>query len=111
MRISQLLYGIATFVPGVAAIFGRGGGDTKSARYCYSVWLRHLIKAYETDPSFVHPKVVAELGPGDSLGIGVSALLSGTDEYYAFDLVKHANVARNVRVFEEILSMFETRAA
>jgi len=110
MRISQLLYGIATFVPGVAAIFGRGGGDTKSARYCYSVWLRHLIKAYETDPSFVHPKVVAELGPGDSLGIGVSALLSGTDEYYAFDLVKHANVARNVRVFEEILSMFETRA-
>ena len=46
LKIGQLLYGVATYVPGVAAIFGRGGGDTQSARYCYSVWLRHLVMAF-----------------------------------------------------------------
>src|SRR5437763_1374444 len=68
LKIGQLLYGIATFIPGVAAVFGRGGGDTSSARYCYSVWLRHLVVA-AANGFKVPPRVVAELGPGDSLGL------------------------------------------
>jgi hypothetical protein len=110
MRVSQVLYGIATFVPGVAAVFGRGAGDTSNARYCYSVWLRHLVKVFEAAPNFVQPKVVAELGPGNSIGVGLAALLSGADEYSAFDVVAHANVKRNERVFEELLSLFAARA-
>jgi len=110
MRLSQVLYGISTFVPGVAAVFGRGAGDTSNARYCYSVWLRHLVKVSEAAPNFVHPKVVAELGPGNSIGVGLAALLSGADEYSAFDVVAHANVKRNERVFEELLSLFAARA-
>jgi hypothetical protein len=110
MKVGQVLYGIATFVPGVAAVFGRGAGDTSNARYCYSVWLRHLVKVSESDPTFVHPKVVAELGPGDSIGVGLAALLSGADEYSAFDVVAHANVKRNERIFEELLALFAARA-
>jgi len=110
MRVSQVLYGIATFVPGVAAVFGRGAGDTSNARYCYSVWLRHLVKVFEAAPNFAYPRVVAELGPGDSIGVGLAALLSGADEYSAFDVVAHANVKRNERVFDELLSLFAARA-
>jgi hypothetical protein len=53
-----------------------------------------------------NPKIVAELGPGDSLGIGLSALISGCDKYFAFDVVEHANVERNLKIFDEIVELF-----
>jgi hypothetical protein len=57
------------------------------------------------------PRVVAELGPGDSLGVGLAALISGADQYYAFDVVKHANNPRNLEVFDELVTLFRQRAA
>jgi len=109
VKVGQLLYGIATFIPGVAAIFGRGGGDTQSARYCYSVWLRHLVTAFGSGMK-THPRVVAELGPGDSLGVGLAALVSGAESYHAFDVVRHANVKRNLAVLDELVALFRARA-
>jgi hypothetical protein len=109
VKVSQLLYGISTFIPGVAATFGKGGGDTKSARYCYSVWLRHLITAFATGRARF-PRVVAELGPGDSLGVGLAALVSGAEAYYAFDVVEHAQIELNQRVLDEVVALFRSRA-
>jgi hypothetical protein len=110
LKVGQLLYGIATFIPGVAAVFGRGGGDTNSPRYCYSVWLRHLVTAASNGLKFP-PLSVAELGPGDTLGIGLSALLSGAERYHAFDVVEHAQVKRNLAVLDELCTLFKERAA
>ena len=42
---------------------------TDSARYCYSVWLRHLIHAHQQGFS-IRDKIVAELGPGRFSGYG-----------------------------------------
>jgi hypothetical protein len=109
VKLSQLLYGLATFIPGVAPIFGRGGGDSKSGRYCYSVWLRHLVAAFDNGWR-QRPRVVAELGPGDSLGVGLAALVSGAEAYHAFDVVKHARVELNQAVLEEIVSLYRNRA-
>jgi hypothetical protein len=109
LKVGQLLYGIATFIPGVAAVFGRGGGDTNSARYCYSVWLRHLVSAFANGMK-AHPRTVAELGPGDSLGVGLAALVSGADSYHAFDVVRHAQVERNQAVLDELIGLFRARA-
>ena len=55
------------------------------------------------------PTNVAELGPGDSLGIGLAALLSGASNYYAFDIVKFANIGRNLEVFDELVALFNKR--
>jgi hypothetical protein len=55
------------------------------------------------------PKAVAELGPGDSLGIGFAALISGTEKYFAFDAVKHTNVDTNVRIFDELVALFKKK--
>ena len=57
------------------------------------------------------PRVVAELGPGDSLGMGLAAVISGADQYYAFDVVEHANNASNLEVFDELVELFRQRAA
>ncbi|MBM4372890.1 MAG: hypothetical protein FJ098_14650, partial [Deltaproteobacteria bacterium] len=79
--LRQLLWGIATFVPGVRFLDRRGTGGTGSARYCYSVWLRHLVLAKDRGLLDQVPATVAELGPGDSIGIGLAALLSGATAY------------------------------
>jgi SAM-dependent methyltransferase len=108
MKIKPLIYGIVTFMPGANRYLAKGTGGTDSARYCYSVWLRHLVmaKSNELNP---YPKIVAELGPGDSLGIGFATLLSGCEKYLAFDVVKHANTERNVKIFDELVSLFSKR--
>lgn len=86
----------------------KGTGGTISARYSYSVWLRHLVMAHKNNLS-TRPNVIAELGPGDSLGIGLAALISGANKYYAFDVVKYANNQRNIKIFEELISLFKRR--
>ncbi len=114
----RLLFNAATFIPGVAKlppvrrVFERhslGTKGTDQARYCYSVWLRHLSCAaangLDTDP-----RSVAELGPGDSIGIGIAAVLTGVERYYAFDVVAHANTPRNLEIFDGLVELFRARA-
>jgi SAM-dependent methyltransferase len=54
--------------------------------------------------------VVAELGPGDSIGIGLAALLSGVDRYYALDLVPYSVLKHNLAIFDELVCLFRERA-
>ncbi len=113
MSISQLkpavvLKGIATYVPGVKRLACRYSGGTVSARYCYSVWLRHFIKAWENGLE-TRFNCVAELGPGDSFGIGLSAMLSGVDSYYAFDAKPYAYAPKNLEIFDELIDLFLKR--
>ena len=117
MRYRRLMFNAFTMLPGVAAlppIRARlasrdcGTGGTNSARYCYSIWLRHLVMAARhglpTDA-----KAVTELGPGDSIGVGLAALLCGAECYTALDVVRHANVEGNLRVFDELVARFSRR--
>lgn len=108
MKLKHLIYGIATFVPGINQLRAKGTGGTDSARYCYSVWLRHLVMAKRNGLN-PYPKIIAELGPGDSLGIGLAALISGCEKYIAFDVVEHANIEKNATIFDEIVTLFKNR--
>ena len=60
-------------------------------KYCYEVWIKHLTMLNEHD-SVPVPKTFAELGPGALLGVGLAALLSGADTYYALDIIKYSEV-------------------
>lgn len=106
--LKQILKGIATYIPGLYTLYSKGTGGSNSARYCYSVWLRHLVLA-EQNGLCTNRNVFAELGPGDSIGIGLAALLSGYTKYYAFDVVEYANKERNISIFNEIVELFSKR--
>lgn len=110
VRLRAVLSGAASFVPGLRARVCRGTGGTLSARYCYSVWLRHLVLAHRRG---LDPRVdsLAELGPGDSLGIGLAAVLSGVDRYLALDAKVHAARPANLAVLDELIGLFQQRAA
>jgi SAM-dependent methyltransferase len=114
----RVAFNLLTFIPGVGSLGpvrerlrkrAVGAVATSSARYCYAVWMRHLGKAAEHGAR-TDPRVVAELGPGASLGIGLAALLCGAECYYAFDVVRHAAAARNRTVFEDLVRLLEERA-
>jgi hypothetical protein len=110
IRSAALAKGLATFVPGVANLALRGSGGTHSARYCYGVWLCHVIKAAETGLP-VRFNTVAELGPGDSLGTGLASMLTGADRYLALDAKPHASTDSNLATFEELVRLFSSEAA
>ena len=105
-----MLKGILTFVPIVNAWRIRrsppDGAD--SPRYCYSVWLRHLV----TLRSFgfaIDGATVGELGPGDSIGVGLAALLSGASRYVGLDLVPFAAKSNLKKIFDELVQMYSSR--
>ena len=51
-------------------------GGANTSRYCYSVWLRHLITAPYRYGFKITRARIGELGPGDSIGIRLAALLT-----------------------------------
>jgi len=105
MGLKHIIGGILTYVPKVGKLMAGHTGGTNSARYCYSVWLRHLVLAQQNDLC-TWPMVIAEFGPGDSLGIGLAALVSGAEKYYALDVVEYANTEVNLDILEELITLF-----
>lgn len=85
-----------------------GTGGTVSARYCYSVFLRHRMIAAQHG-LVMTPINVVELGPGDSLGIGLMALLTGSERYIAIDAVRHASLSANLQIFDELVTLLRNR--
>jgi len=83
--------------------------DPKDAWYCYCYWLKHLTHAFKNGLSEI-PNTVAELGPGKNIGMGIAALLSGTQEYYGLDIISHANKEINIKILQQMEMYFKKRA-
>jgi methyltransferase family protein len=109
LNMNPVMKGALTFIPGMTNILPERGGQTNSARYCYGVWLKHLVMLHQSGMREI-PKTLAELGPGMSLGTGLAAMLSGVDHYYALDVVQHSSIEINLRIFDELVEMFQKRA-
>ena len=108
--MQRLLLGLAARVPGLdGRIVNRGTGGTDRADYCYGVWLKHLTLLCASGHEGL-PATVAELGPGDSLGVGLAAVLSGVDTYRALDVKRFSNPARNERILDDLIGLFRSRA-
>jgi hypothetical protein len=81
-----LLGGLKSFLPIPIDFTGTGG--TTSWEYCLAVWLRH-VRMCEQIGVIPNPGVVVEVGPGDSLGTGICAVLAGFKQYIAVDVLDH----------------------
>ncbi|WP_431137540.1 methyltransferase domain-containing protein [Psychroserpens mesophilus] len=80
----------------------RVGGNSL---YCYRVWMKHL--KYWSRVNDKVPQVVVEFGPGKSLGVGLSALLSGSEKLFALEKNQYWNIENNVKVFDELVELFK----
>lgn len=112
INLKPLVRGVISYFIPDRWIPRKGTGGSNSAEYCYSVWLRHLVQLQRTEliSSSADLKRIAELGPGDSLGIGISALFSGVKEYYALDVIEHSNIVVNKMMIDSIGKLFANKA-
>jgi SAM-dependent methyltransferase len=108
VKLRQIAFGLACYLPGVHGLLAKNAGGGESARYCYSVWMRHLVLVHGCGAGGV-PRVVAELGPGDSLGTGLAALLCGAQKYYGLDIVPHGDLESNLDILDELVGLFKAR--
>lgn len=106
-----MLTGMLTWLPILDAVRQRRAstGGSNSARYCYSVWFRHL-STLDRYGFKIHGAQIGELGPGDSLGLGLATLLSGAARYVGLDIVSYPGRADLEGIFDEMLHMFSQRA-
>lgn len=111
MKLRILFRGLLGYIPGLLDYLKnrKERTGTVSARYCYSVWLRHLIHLHNVGLIQV-PQTVAEFGPGASLGIGLAALLTGANSLFAFDVIHHTDIKKNEIILDELVLLFKTRA-
>jgi hypothetical protein len=109
MYLRALSIGAATYLPGVPRLLARRGtGGTDSARYCYDVWIKHLVLLWANGMRSI-PGALAELGPGDSLGVGLAAMLCGVDHYYGLDVARHSSVSTNLEIFDDLVALLKAR--
>src|SRR5215831_10510080 len=106
-KIPHIVKGVLTWVPALNSWRLRRGatGGTNSARYCYSVWLRHLSELYQSGFR-IEGAHIGELGPGDSIGIGLAALLAGAATYVGLDVVPFSSSANLVGIFDELCYLY-----
>jgi hypothetical protein len=109
-RVVALAKGAATYIPFAYSLLGQKRMTTAgvTAYYCYRVWLKHMLLVDEISGRSV-PSVVAELGPGDTIGVGIAALLSGACRYIGIDARRFMDADASASIAQEMVTLFRTR--
>lgn len=110
IRIKPLLGGLTTiFVPQVAGTMGRRNYPRVDAEYYYRTWLSHVRLAHHFG-CWDAPQKVLEIGPGTSLGVGLAALLSGVNQYLAYDVNPLRQGLDEAALLSELASLYRANA-
>ena len=109
-KLSHVIRGTATWLPFLGALRRRHArtGGTNNARYCYTVWLRHLVSLSRYGFQIKDARV-GELGPGDSIGTGLAALLSGAQSYIGLDVVPFLLRRDLESIFDELVRLYSNK--
>ncbi len=107
----QILAGLLTQIPPfrdyLLRKYYQNTGGTANAEYCLVVWAKHLDKllrkGWKQEGSTVY-----ELGPGDSLGVGIMAVLSGVSSYKAVDVLSYNVIANTQRVLQQFRELLQS---
>ena len=85
-------------------LFTKNSYASGNSEYCFRVWMKHLKYWLENNESI--PDVVIEIGSGNSLGVGLAGLLSGSTKFYSLEKTQYWNTSTNLRVFDDLVNMY-----
>lgn len=109
VRPKPLIKGVLSFaVPSLRSSHHPSVLGSGDSRYCYSAFLRHFSHV-ATATGGVVPKVIVELGPGNSIGTGLAGLIAGAERCIGLDLQNHMQPELNLRIFDELVELFRAR--
>lgn len=110
--IKAIAKGIVTYIPGASSILDKKKRTSKhsgsKAEFCYDLWLRILV-FLEENSIRPHFKAIGELGSGGSLGVGICALLSGCERYYALEIDSIFDKDQNLKILDDIILLFRNK--
>ena len=105
-KLPHIVKGALTYLPPLNALRVRRAstGGTSSPEYCFLAWHKHLqwLRKAGFSPEGTR---MAELGPGDTVGLGLAALLSGVRSYVGLDLVPYAASKDPLPLFDKLCSI------
>ncbi|MGA8831828.1 MAG: hypothetical protein WB554_09500 [Desulfomonilaceae bacterium] len=104
-----MIKGLLSYLPGIYTFVDKT--RSASTRFCYSVWMRHLVISWECGGLRSFPNSLLELGPGSSFGVGLAAMLTGANQYYALDAIKFTDLTTNLETLDELVRLFQDRAS
>jgi hypothetical protein len=109
IRLKPLIKGVLSFaVPSLRSTDHPSVLGSGDSRYCYSAFLRHFSHVATATGGAV-PKVIVELGPGNSIGTGLAGVIAGAERCIGLDLQNHMQAELNVRIFDELVELFRAR--
>lgn len=109
--LKEMLKDVGRYVPN--AIYWRvtplllknafGAVEQKPAKYFLDVWRRHYLIAQSNGLGV--PAVVAEIGPGGAMGVGICALLAGAQSCIGLDEFEYGSSSINREIFNGLQSL------
>ena len=107
IRLRTVVTGALSYVPGAMPLYRRftSRPNPAPAELSYGIWLKHLALS-QACRTLAVPRIVAELGPGLSLGAGLAALICGAQRYIALDAVRFAPMAQVLPTFDRLVELF-----
>ncbi len=110
--IKAFTKGLFTFVPGLVWVLKKQKSKSvhsgSNALFCYNLWLRFLVHLNENRIGTKFNKI-GEIGNGGSFGVGICAILTGSKEYFALEIEKVFDVDQNLKLLDEIVSLFKNK--
>ena len=100
----KIIRAIISYIPILKLKLRKEGTGPVDGKYYHNIYTSH-IQALKRN-GFKPGGVMAEFGPGDTLGVGICAILDNFDFYYAFDRIKHADSDKNMKVLGEIKTLY-----
>lgn len=105
-ELETVAKGAISYIPGIMRF--SDATHSSDVMYCYSTYLAHLNQAHKVGLN-PFPRVIVELGPGTSFGVGLAALLCGCEVYYAIDELPHARLNVNLEALDQLVDFFRHR--
>lgn len=110
--LKAITKGIITYIPGISLLLkkmkAQSSHSASNAEFCYSLWLSLLVYLKENGIK-LNLKRIGEIGTGGSLGVGICALLTGSEEYYALEIEDNFDKENNLKLLNEIVSMLKKK--
>ncbi len=105
IKSKKILRSFISYVPFIKKILRAKGTSPVIGEYYYKIFTSHISVLGEAGFPF-KSGTIAEIGPGDTLGVGLCAILYGFNKYIGFDVIPHSNSDNNAIVLNELRKLF-----
>lgn len=104
IKKKKILRAIISYIPILRTILRKRGTSPVNAEYYYNIYKNHIdaLVKYNAKKS----GTLMELGPGDTLGVGMCGILDGFSKYIAADVIQHFDYLKNKNVLLNLKKFF-----